>query len=154
MYSITCRLGSEASQVNPSPNDEATGVESRTTPRRQRVLLVDDDASILEILSAAFSRAGHIVFEAHDGSEALVSAERDAPDLVVLDLVMPRRSGFAVLDRLRERHPTRPAIIVVTANTDPRHRQFAEDHGANAFFSKPFDMDALLETARSLLELD
>lgn len=120
-------------------------------PGQHRVLLVDDDEMILEVISAAFSHQGYTVLEAHDGSEALVRAERDAPDLVVLDLVMPRRSGFAVLDRLRQRHATRPVIIVVTANTDPRHEQFAHDHGANAFFRKPFDIEALLETAAGLL---
>ena len=72
-----------------------------------RVLLVDDDESILEVIEAAFRRSGHEVLVARDGSEALVRAERDAPDLVVLDLVMPRRSGFAVLDRLRQRGKTR-----------------------------------------------
>ena len=115
------------------------------------MLLVDDDESILEVISAAFEHHGYGVLEARDGSEALVRAERDAPDLVVLDLVMPRRSGFAVLDRLRQRHPTLPKIIVVTANTDPRHEQFAREHGANAFFGKPFDVDSLLETAAQLL---
>ena len=106
------------------------------------MLLVDDDASILEVISAAFEHHGYDVLKARDGSEALVRAERDAPDLVVLDLVMPRRSGFAVLDRLRQRHATHPPIIVVTANTDPRHEQFAHDHGADAFFRKPFDIDS------------
>ena len=120
-------------------------------PGRHRVLLVDDDESILEVISTAFAHQGYTVLEARDGSEALVRAERDAPDLVVLDLIMPRRSGFAVLNRLRQRHATRPVIIVVTANTDPRHEQFAHDHGADAFFRKPFDVEVLLETAAELL---
>ena len=120
-------------------------------PGRHRVLLVDDDESILEVISTAFAQQGYTVLEAHDGSEALVRPERDAPDLVVLDLIMPRRSGFAVLNRLRQRHATRPVIIVVTANTDPRHEQFAHDHGADAFFRKPFDVEVLLETAAELL---
>ena len=120
-------------------------------PSQHRVLLVDDDESILEVISAAFSLKGYTVLEARDGSEALIRAERDAPDLVVLDLVMPRRSGFAVLDRLRQRHATSPVIIVVTANTDPRHEQFAHDHGADGFFRKPFDVEELLETSAALL---
>ena len=137
MYPITTRLGSEASRVRE--------------PGQHRVLLVDDDESILEVISTAFSLKGYTVLEARDGSEALIRAERDAPDLVVLDLVMPRRSGFAVLDRLRQRHPTSPVIIVVTATTDPRHEQFAHDRGADAFFRKPFDVEDLLETAAALL---
>jgi DNA-binding response OmpR family regulator len=137
VYSITTRLGSEASRV--------------IEPGQYRVLLVDDDESILEVLSTAFSLKGYTALEARDGSEALIRAERDAPDLVVLDLVMPRRSGFAVLDRLRQRHRSSPVIIVVTANTDPRHEQFAHDHGADAFFRKPFDVEELLETSATLL---
>ncbi|MFP6769645.1 MAG: response regulator [Planctomycetaceae bacterium] len=117
-----------------------------------RVLLVDDDESILEVIEAAFRRSGHEVLVARDGSEALVRAERDAPDLVVLDLVMPRRSGFAVLDRLRQRHASHPPIIIVTANTDPRYEQFAKEQGANVFLRKPFDVDKLLEIAGGLLE--
>jgi len=138
VYSITIRLGSKASRVN-----DPTGF---------RVLLVDDDESILEVISTAFEHRGYGVLEARDGSEALVRAERDAPDLVVLDLVMPRRSGFAVLDRLRQRHATHPPIIVVTGNSDPRHERFAHDHGADAFFRKPFDIESLLETAAGLLK--
>lgn len=116
------------------------------------MLLVDDDESILEVIEAAFRRNGHQVFVARDGSEALVMAERDAPDLVVLDLIMPRRSGFAVLDRLRQRDACHPSIIVVTANTDPRHEEFAKERGANAFLRKPFDVETLLEIATGLLE--
>ncbi len=123
-------------------------------PAQHRVLLVDDDDAILEVISTAFSHEGYIVLEARDGSEALVRAERDAPDLVVLDLVMPGRSGFAVLDRIRQRHSTHPVIIVVTANTDPRHEQFAHDRGANAFFRKPFEVETLLKSAANLLAID
>ena len=137
MYPNVTRLGSEASRVKE--------------PGQHRVLLVDDDESILEVISTAFSLEGYLTLTARDGSEALIRAERDAPDLVVLDLVMPRRSGFAVLDRLRQRHATSPVIIVVTANTDPRHEQFAHDRGADAFFRKPFDVEDLLETAAALL---
>lgn len=122
-----------------------------TNNSRKHVLLVDDDESILEASRLAFESSGYEVTVARDGAEALSRIERDAPDLVVLDLVMPRRSGFAVLDRIAESQPNRPRIMMVTANADPRHRRFATERGVDAFIAKPYEMSILLTTAAELL---
>lgn len=124
------------------------------TTNRRRVLIVDDDEAILEVVSTAFTRRGFEVSVARDGAEALVRAELDSPDLVVLDIIMPRRSGLAVLERIRERDDARPAVIVVTADTNPQHEVSARAHGASEFLEKPFDVATLIGLAESLLRAD
>ena len=117
----------------------------------KRILVVDDDEEILETVRFALQDQGYEVLLAHDGQEGLMRAERDQPDLILLDIIMPKRSGFAVLERLRQSRIRSPRIIMLTANTDPRHLEFAESRGADAFLNKPFDMDELLATVESLL---
>ena len=117
----------------------------------KRVLLVDDDEGIVEPLRHALEDRGYEVLVARDGSEALRAVERDAPDLILLDIVMPRRSGFSVLDRLTRGGMRCPRIIMLTANTEPQHRQYAESHGVAAYINKPFDLPALLERVDTVL---
>lgn len=126
------------------------GVEM--TDPKKRVLVVDDDEQILTSLECALQERGYDVLIARDGAEGLMRAERDAPDLIVLDVIMPKRSGFLVLDRIRSRHMTSPRIIMVTANEDQKHREFAESRGVDAFISKPFDVGQLVSKVDSLLQ--
>lgn len=118
---------------------------------KKRILLVDDDEAILETMRAALQGSGYEVLTARDGSEGLMRAERDDPDLIVLDVVMPRRSGFAVLNHLRNSRFRSPPIIMVTASDEPRHREFAAARGADAYMPKPFDMGELLVQVEVLL---
>lgn len=121
------------------------------TAQPKRVLLVDDDADIVEAVRHALEEHGYEVLVARDGGEALRRAERDAPDLILLDLVMPGRSGFAVLDRLSSKGSDSPRIIMMTANTDPEYREYASARGAHAFVNKPFDMGDLMSRVDELL---
>jgi DNA-binding response OmpR family regulator len=120
---------------------------------KKRILLVDDNAELLEAMQFALEEHGYEVLTANDGAEGLMRAERDAPDLIVLDVVMPRRSGFLVLERLRSRKTHCPHIIMVTANQEPRHQEFAEEKVADAFFQKPFDISELVAKIDALLEV-
>jgi two-component system response regulator MprA len=117
-----------------------------------RVLLVDDDESILESVRCALAGRGYEVLVARDGFEALARAERDSPELIVLDLVMPKRNGLNVLDRLRACNASSPHIIMLTANNEQRHRDFALARGVDAFLAKPFEMEALLEEVDAVFE--
>ncbi len=141
-------------QTGRMPSDQtlfdAADVMSET---RKRVLVVDDDEQVLESVQLALQDRGYEVMLARDGSEALVRAERDEPDLIILDVVMPKRSGFVVLDRIRKSHVRSPRIIMVTANDAPRQREFAESRGIDAFVSKPFDMCSLLNKVDSLMKV-
>jgi DNA-binding response OmpR family regulator len=120
-------------------------------PLKKRVLLVDDDEQILDSLGYVLRERGYDVFVARDGVEGLACAERDAPDLIVLDVVMPRRSGFLVLERIRQRRVHAPRIIMVTATCEQRHRDFAASHGVDAFIEKPFDVGQLVTKVDLLL---
>ena len=120
---------------------------------KKRVLLVDDDEEILEVVQLALLGRGYEVLLARDGAEALVRAERDAPDLIVLDVVMPKRSGFVVLDSIRKLHDHTPRVIILTANDEPRHRDFAASRGVDAFLAKPFEIDELLTKVDACLQV-
>jgi len=78
-------------------------------------------------------------------------AEREDPDLVILDMMMPKRSGFLVLERLRRTRPVPLRIIMVTANEGSRHKAYAEMLGVDDYIRKPFAMDRLLDSVNRLL---
>lgn len=109
------------------------------------VLLVDDDADILSAARAVLERRGFRVLTATDGNAGLAAAEREAPDLVVVDMMMPKKSGFLVLETLKARGGG-PPVIMITANEGGRHRAYAEALGADDYLRKPFAMDQLLQS--------
>ena len=117
------------------------------TPRT--VLLVDDDADILAAMRAVLERRGYRVLTAGDGNAGLAAAEREGPDLVVVDMMMPKKSGFLVLEKLKARGGG-PPVIMITANEGSRHRAYAEALGADDYLRKPFAMDRLLESVARL----
>ena len=118
-----------------------------------RILLVDDDPQVLDSVQAALEAMGYQVIVARDGNEGLMRAERDAPALVILDMMMPRRSGLAVLERLRSGGQAGPQVIMVSANAEERHRDFAAEHGVAAFLPKPFEIPELLEIVQRLVPI-
>ena len=117
----------------------------------KRILLVDDDREIVESMQIALSAAGHEIFIARDGNQGLALAEREDPDLVILDMMMPKRSGFLVLEKLRRSRPMPVKIIMVTANEGNRHKAYAETLGVDDYIRKPFAMDRLLDSVNRLL---
>jgi DNA-binding response OmpR family regulator len=117
------------------------------------VLLVDDDAEVLSAMQTVFARRGYRVVTANDGNMGLALAEREAPALVVCDMMMPKKSGFLVLEKLKSRKQGAPKVIMITANEGSRHRAYAELLGADAYLRKPFEMAKLLEAAERLCPL-
>jgi len=118
---------------------------------KKRVLLVDDDPELLESVRLALILRGYEVLTACDGAEALARVERDRPDLMVLDLVMPRRSGLTVLDRMRCTALRSTPIIMMTATDEERHRDAAKLRGVSVFLSKPFAIEQLLTEVDTIL---
>ncbi len=116
-----------------------------------RVLVIDDDRSILEVVEIALTERGYEVLLADDGAEGLARVERDRPDLVILDMVMPRRSGLTVLERLRQWGTQSPHIIVLSASDHPKQREFALNCGATTFLSKPVDIEVVADQVDQLL---
>jgi len=117
----------------------------------KRVLLVDDDYEIIEAMRAALEANGYQVLVARDGNQGLAMAEREDPDLMILDMMMPKRSGFLVLEKLRRSRPVPMRVIMVTANEGSRHKAYAEMLGVDDYIRKPFAMDRLLESVGRLL---
>jgi DNA-binding response OmpR family regulator len=118
----------------------------------KKILLVDDDPDILLSLQATFEPTGAVLRAARNGNEAVELAEKDPPDLMILDMMLPGRSGFLVLEKLKKRKPTdKPAVIMITGNTGSRHKMFADTYGVNEYFTKPVKMDKLIATAEKLL---
>ncbi len=118
-----------------------------------RILIVDDDLHIREVIRVALKKAGMTVSEARDGKEALVRFPADRPDLVVLDIGLPGMDGWEVLDRIR-RDPTTTDIpvVVLTAHAEEESRRRANEGGADAFVTKPFQPNDFRSTVLSLLE--
>lgn len=121
-----------------------------TAADAKRVLLVDDDADIIESLRLALEANGFEVLIARDGNQGLALTEREAPDLVILDMMMPKRSGFLVLERLRRTQDTSPPVIMITANEGSRHKAYAEMLGVDDYLRKPFPMDRLMDSVKRL----
>ena len=117
----------------------------------KRVLLVDDDVEIVESMKTVLESKGYEILVARDGNQGIVLAEQENPDLVVLDMMMPKRSGFLVLERLRRSRPVPMRVIMITANEGSRHKAYAEMLGVDDYIRKPFAMDRLLESVQRLL---
>jgi DNA-binding response OmpR family regulator len=117
----------------------------------KRILLVDDDAEIIESLRLALESNGFEVLVARDGNQGLALTEREDPDLVILDMMMPKRSGFLVLEKLRRTRETSPRVIMITANEGSRHKAYAEMLGVDDYIRKPFPMDRLISSVKRLL---
>lgn len=113
--------------------------------QRPSVLVVDDEPQVVWILEFSLQGEGYETFSAHDGMEALDQIRRHHPDLMVLDVMMPRMDGWSVLEALQELPPVRrPRVVMVTALASPGDRERAEQLGAEAFVPKPFDMSHLV----------
>ena len=130
---------------------KASDSEKAKTKGSGRILIVDDDAEIITAIRFALEAKGYDVLIARDGNQGLAMAERERPDLVILDMMMPKRSGFLVLEKLRrtEESPTR--VVMITANEGSRHKAYAEMLGVDDYIRKPFAMDRLIESVGRLL---
>ena len=117
----------------------------------KRILLVGDDQEIVESMRLALEASGYQILIARDGNQGLAMAEREDPDLVILDMMMPKRSGFLVLERLRRTRRIPMRVIMITANEGSRHKAYAEMLGVDDYIRKPFAMDRLLESVNRLL---
>jgi DNA-binding response OmpR family regulator len=117
------------------------------------ILVVDDDPDILTAITTGLKETGATIQTASDGNTAVTLVEKLSPDLVILDIMLPQKSGFLVLEKLRRETPRSqgPRIIMITGNQGRRHRQYAEALGVDEYLNKPFRMERLLEVTEKLL---
>ena len=119
----------------------------------KKILLVDDDSDILASMQAAFEPTGAVIQTAANGNKAVEIAEKTQPDLVILDMMLPGRSGFMVLEKIKSKklRNAKPFVIMITGNLGARHKLYAESQGVSEYFTKPVKMDKLIATAEKLL---
>ena len=115
-----------------------------------RILVVDDEPHIREVVRAYLARDGHVVLTAADGEEALAIAHRDGPDLIVLDVMLPKRSGFEVLRELRAGGST-AAVVMLTARDEVIDRVAGLETGADDYVTKPFEPRELVARVSAVL---
>jgi DNA-binding response OmpR family regulator len=117
----------------------------------KRVLIVDDDEDILSSIDLAMRAEGAMTHTATDGNAAVSVCQDKAFDAVVLDMMLPKRSGFLVLEKIVElNHP--PIVVMVTANQGKRHMAYAHSIGVHAYLNKPISLERLIDTIVGLLE--
>lgn len=121
-----------------------------TDKKGQRILVVEDDLSILTGLSMSLRYEGFEVLQAQDGKAGLQKALDEAPDLMVLDIMMPQLNGYEVMEELRKRGSTLP-VIVLSARGQERDKVTGLDLGADDYLVKPFGLQELLARIRSVL---
>jgi DNA-binding response OmpR family regulator len=129
------------------------GVDVTDDLTGKRILLVDDDAEVLATLLAAMRDTKAELLTAANGDQAVKIASEQTPDLMVLDLMLPGRSGFLVIEKLKAvmSADDLPRVIMITANKGTRHRMYAETLGVALYMTKPFRMDRLMEAVTELL---
>lgn len=117
--------------------------------RRLRILIVDDDIAVLKYLRANLQEEGYDVLTALDGIEAIQIIERELPDLLILDIMMPNMDGFEVCNRIREW--SQIPIIMLSARDDESDKVKCLDLGADDYIAKPFGVEELLARIRAVL---
>ena len=118
----------------------------------RRILIVDDEPNIVTLLEFLMRGSDYEVRVARNGEEALRRAESFRPDLVLLDVMMPQRSGFEVCQKIRENPALRDVkIVMLTAKGRDLEKDRGLNLGANAYVTKPFSTKELMNTVRGLL---
>ena len=149
------RSGTRHSAPTSFTGDSFELVEDKQSkrPAAKRVLLVEDEEPLRRVMKDLLEREGFVVFEASDGVIALDEIDRLAPDLVVLDLNLPRLDGYGVLSHLRARPSTQKLpVIVLTAKGDEDSEVRVFEYGASDYLTKPFRGRALSARIHSLLD--
>ena len=112
-----------------------------------RILIVDDDQDVLMAIDTALQAEGALTQTCSDGNTAVRICEEDKPDLMVLDMMLPKRSGFLVLEKVKRLDPP-PLVFMVTANEGKRHQEYAENLKVDAYMLKPVRLERLIKLAQ------
>jgi CheY-like chemotaxis protein len=117
-----------------------------------RVLVIDDEPDVRWLIRMSLERAGHEVIAAEDGLRGIALAQKQRPEIIVLDLMMPVMDGYAVLAELAKDPRTAGVpVVVLSARAIPDEAERATSAGARRFLEKPFDPDTLTEELDALL---
>src|SRR5437667_9278661 len=111
---------------------------------QKTILIVDDDLELSDGIRAVLETQGHKVMQARDGQQGKQMVYNHRPDLVILDMMMPRMGGYPVLEHFKGKQDA-PPIVMITANEGSRHKAYAEYLGVIDYIRKPFAMERLME---------
>ena len=119
---------------------------------KKKILLVDDEKDLVETVSFRLKAFGYEVIPAYDGKEALEKAKKEKPDLIILDLMLPKIDGYKVCRMLKfdEKYKNIP-VIMFTARAQESDKELGLQVGADEYITKPFDAKVLLEKIKDLL---
>src|SRR5437899_1357504 len=123
-----------------SPADARNSIMAQA----KTILIVDDDYELSDGIRAVLENQGHRVLQARDGIQGKQLVYNQRPDLVILDMMMPRMGGYPVLEHFKGKADA-PPVIMITANEGSRHKAYAEYLGVIDYIRKPFAMERLLE---------
>jgi len=116
-----------------------------------KILIVDDDEDILNSIDLAMRAEGALTMTSTDGSDAIAVCQSKKPEVVILDMMLPRASGFLVLEKIKHA-PDSPIVVMITANQGKRHQEYAEAMGIDAYLIKPVALSRLVNTIATLIE--
>ena len=145
---VMALVRTEAAVLKPKVVAEAPAPESRV----RTVMIVDDSVTVRKVTSRLMERQGWEVITAKDGVEAVNQLQEVYPDVVLLDIEMPRMDGFEVLGTIRRDERLRDLpVIMITSRTGEKHKQQAMELGVNSYLGKPFQEANLLSTIEEVL---
>ncbi len=125
-----------------------------TEVAKPRILVVEDDPDLRRILKLQLESQNYEVHEAENGAEGFEAIQKEIPDCVILDLMMPVMDGFGFLKRVRSIMDTREVpIIILTASEDERNRVRGFQYQANSYMSKPYDLEELTAEVEQLMAM-
>lgn len=117
------------------------------------VLVVDDDSSLRETIVRSLGNQPFVLFEAGSGNEALAFTERERIDIILSDVKMANGTGIELLEEIRRRHPSAPAVVLMTGFSDLSEQEMIAK-GCRSVLKKPFKRSSLIETLTSIAEAD
>jgi len=142
-------LNENTSAVAEADTDQAAKVETNA----KRILVVDDESDLVVMISTALKHQGYEVITANDGQEGLEKAKTEKPDLIVLDLMLPRINGYKVCGLLKKdtRYAKIP-IILLTAKASTEDMELGKKVGADAYITKPYERETLISKIEELIK--
>jgi len=118
----------------------------------KKILIADDRSEVVELVKVTLEGEGYQTIDASDGREALEKIKREKPDLILLDIIMPRMDGFEVLSKVKKDPKTKDIpIIMLTAKGQKSDQEKGEELGATGYIIKPFSPSALLKRIEEIL---
>lgn len=146
-------VGTTDSTSNNSDGANAGGGDGEAVGRLDevKVLIVDDDRDVADAFEAALQSEGALTQVCTNGNDAVRVCHEDPPDVVLLDMMLPGRSGFLVLEKIKG-YDNSPAVIMVTANEGRRHQAYAESLGVDSYMIKPVPLEKLIERIEKIMD--